>query len=289
MGFLAALALAPQTAQSGPAIGQFEVKDLDIDLGAFEFQFLNAISLGAPDRSRTARPGESEPVWDDNTIFLQRHALEAETALTSFLRARIGVEFERERIEDPASAGEATSYDEVRLDEIGLEAVAVLIPVERHGIGLGALVEYERPFVRGETQSILFGPIVEAVDGAWSGTLNVMLVHAFGGQAGEDEELPDHKWDLAYAATVAYDSGPMTYALEAYGTFDRIGDTGTPGAPARLIGDHDHHRAGPVLYWRQGGEDDRDRGTWTLGAGLLAGLTSSTPAATLKLSLEAEY
>ncbi len=86
-----------------------------------------------------------------------------------------------------------------------------------------------------------------------------------------------------------------------------------------MFGDHDQHRAGPVVYyeWRPGGsgsgpgrsrlskvanvddekagggdkddKDDEEGVLMRLGTGVLFGLNDNTPHTTLKLSLEMEY
>lgn len=311
-----------------PAIGQFELKDLENEAGEVELQSQNAYTLGQPRRRLT----ETSPgvfAYDENSVTRQRHALEIEMTMTSFFRMRVGVEFEKERFDEPASPSQADGFAALELTEVALEGVVIVKPIpESGGIGFGLLSEFEHPLAREELNSILFGPILGARSGAWSGLLNVMFIRHFGsGETGEDAPARDDKWDIGYAAQIKYDWQPSwALALEAYGTFDRIGSSGIPGEGAEIFGDHDQHRAGPVIYreWRVGagdraewrgrqrssrslvkassldGEDDRkdarkhndddEEGALVrLGTGVLFGLNDNTPNTTLKLSVEVEF
>ena len=61
-----------------------------------------------------------------------------------------------------------------------------------------------------------------------------------GGKAepGNDDFVRDEKWDFSYATQLEYEiSRHRGVALEAYGTFDRLGNTGTPGGNRALFGD----------------------------------------------------
>ena len=93
--------------------------------------------------------------------------------------------------------------------------------------------------------------------------------------------------------------------FEAYGTFDRIGDSGMPGEERATFGDHDQHRAGPIVYYsfemggaENGADGDEEEGEGegegrkletTLGVGLFFGLNKNTADHTLKWSVEIEY
>lgn len=289
----------------GPAVNQFEVKDLDVEVGKIEFQSQNAHSFGQPRRLFVEEdPGEFE--FDENTVVRQRHALELEFGVTTFFRTRLGVEFEKERLEEPSSFGEANAFDSLVLEELAVEGVFVFAPVpESGGIGLGALIEYQYPIETSEPQSIVFGPIVQASYGDWQLVLNPTVVQFFGGS--EDER--DNKLDFFYAAQLLYNySDTWDLALEAYGTVDRLGNTGRRSEESQLFGDFDQHRLGPIVYYnfdiaeppglerlgrgtREGFEDDsaEDEIEVSLGVGVLFGLNQNTPDTTLKWSIEAEF
>lgn len=308
------LAVAVVPVHAGPAVGQFEVKDLEAEPGRVEFQSQNAHSFGQPRRRSAFDADDNETLYDDNSVARQRHALELETALTRFFRVRIGVEFEKERVEEPDFPADADSFEVLRLDEVALEGVLIVVPVPKTGgVGFGLLGEFEAPTFSDDLKTIIFGPIFEAVSGRWRLISNFTFVHSFGkGESGEDDEGgPDRKWDLAYANQLSYELTPAwTLALEAYGTFDRLGDTGQPGKVRAFFGDHDQHRVGPIAYYRfdvpgrggagqtpaaahgldDDGEGEEDEGTSvSIGAGVLFGLNENTPDTTLKWSVEVEF
>ncbi|CFX64214.1 conserved exported protein of unknown function [Candidatus Filomicrobium marinum] len=285
---------------AGPAIGQFEIKDLEAEPGTVEFQSQNAHSWGLPKRQyQEVAPGEF--AYDDNSVAQQRHALEIEMTLTHFFRMRVGIEYEKERLDDPEGPVFANDFGGLTLDEIAVEGVVILIPIKnKHGIGLGALTEVEHPLETGSANSVVFGPIIEAQYGPWSAVANLTLVHFFGG----DPDERDPKWDFAYATQIKYDATEnWAFALEAYGTVDRLGNSGTPDETRVLFGDFDQHRMGPLIYYTYRSEnnaididtdaefgEEKDEGTTvTIGVGLLAGLNQNTPEATLKWSVEVEF
>lgn len=282
-------------ALAGPAVGQFELKDLEAEEGSVQLQSQNAYSFGEPPR-QVLRGAGGEPVYDENTVVRLRHALEVEMGYSRHFKTRIGIEFEKERLEEPPSMAAADSFDALTLSEVGFEGIVILKRREGDGLGLGMVAEVEYPFENGEDLSLFLGTIVELGAGPWSMTLQPMVVHFFGGEA-EDGERKDDKWDFAYAAKLEYAlTANWSLSLEAYGTVDRLGSTGNMGISDRLFGDHDQHRIGPILYHaaRIDGEgaaaSEADEGTvLTVGLGFLAGLTEDTPDGTVKLSVELDY
>lgn len=307
----AAFAWSVVPASAGPAIGQFELKDLDAEPGSVEFQSQNAHSWGQPRRKVAEGDEDGELILDDNSVVRQRHALELEAAFTHFLRMRLGIEFEKERFEEPDDIASANAFDHLKLDEIAIEIVTIFARVpESGGIGFGALAEFEAPIEGDELNTIIFGPIVEAKFGPWGAIGNLTFVHSFGNGDRTGTEPADKKWDLAYATQVSYRvSDTWMLALEGYGTFDRLGDSGTPGEEREAFGDHDLHRAGPLVYYSFSSprgapsepqtdaaglpisEDDDDETGMetTVGVGLLFGLNENTPDHTLKWSIEVEF
>lgn len=307
----AACLLAAGGAAAGPAVNQFEVKNLDNEPGEVELQSQNAHVFGHPRRNFLEKaPGDFE--YDDNSLVRQRHALEIELTLSRFLRTRIGIEFESERLDDPETFAMANSFSPLALTEIAIEGVVILVPVKKEGIGIGALVEYQEPISEpGEAATLFFGPIVEVKSGPWNAVANLMLVkHLRGGEPGPGHPGRDEKLDFAYASHIQYRySDAWTFSLEAYGTIDRLGNTGTRSDEAILFGDHDQHRLGPVVYYtfktgasgtggpRRGrtvavsdDDDDGDGGASVrLGLGLLFGLNGNTPDHSLKWSIEVEF
>lgn len=291
----------------GPAVNQFEIKDLEVEVGSVEFQSQNAHSFGQPSR-RIFEEGPGEFEFDENTVIRQRHALELEFGVTTFFRTRIGIEFEKERLEDPSSVVEANQFDALVLEELAVEGVFVFLPVpDSGGLGIGGLIEYQYPTESSESQSLVFGPIFEFEYGDWKATTNLTLVQFFGGAA----EERDNKLDFFYAAQLLYEaSETWSFALEAYGTVDRLGNSGTLSEESLLFGDFDQHRLGPIAYYAfnagpsplarfRGGSADADDGeenevggdqvAVNIGTGLLFGLNENTPDTTLKWSVEVEF
>lgn len=304
-----AMVVFVSVAGAGPAINQFEVKDLDSAPGEFEFQSQNAYSTGQPRRRHKHVSGED--FYDDNTVIRQREALEVQVGITEYFRVRVGIEYEQERLEEPDSFNHAHRFGSLILDELALEGVFVFVRPKEEGVGLGLLVEYGHP-MSGEAddqKELYVGPIIQAQTGNFSFIANLAFVKFFGGKAEPGEEPLDDKWDFAYFLQAKYDfSKHWTLALEGYGTFDRIGSSGRRTDVSHHFGDHDQHRAGPIAYYTfypgnrgphfahdlgavplsEDDDDDRELSV-SIGAGVLFGLNQNTPDQTYKLSLEVEY
>jgi hypothetical protein len=284
------------SAAAGPAIGQFEVKTLESDPGEIEFQSQNAYAFGNPRRKTVNSGGDLEA--DDNSLAKARSALELEFGITPNLKTRIGIEYERERRDDPATEREAQGYEDLKLDEYAAEAIWIAVPRKGDGLGFGIVVEYEVPAESGGSRTLVAGPILEWASGAWLLSLNPTLVQFFGGER-NDAGQKDEKIDFAYANQLKYRwSDHIDLALEAYGTVDRIGGRGGKSEEAALFGDFDQHRLGPVIYWNftpafaaapNKADDDDDENMVSLGVGALFGLNSNTPDTTLKLSMEVVF
>lgn len=299
VSILAGIALCwiVSTVKAEPYIGQFELKTLESEPGRFEFQSQNAWSWNQP-RRRSATGAEGI-VFDENSVIRSRHALELEAGITRRLKTRVGIELEKERIDEPETLRQANDFGSMRLEEFGAELIAILVPREEDGFGFGIVAELEWPVDEDEARHLVLGPIFEFQSGRWFASVIPTLVHAFGGEA-EDGGKFDNKWDFAYATQLAYTfSDTWKLALEGYGTIERLGRTGHPSESARLFGDFDQHRLGPVLYYttRLGGpryaaqSDDRNESgtSLTIGIGLLEGLNDNTPEHTLKLSVEVDF
>lgn len=299
----AAAALCPTPTGAGPAINQVEVKDLQSAPGEFEFQSQNAFSTGQPARRSFGA------AYDDNTVIRQREALELQMGITDYFRIRVGIEFEQERLDEPELFADRNAFAELELDELALEAVVVFVKPKPDGVGLGLLIEYGAPLSGGpESQSeVYIGPIVEAHAGPWSLIGNFAFVRHMGGdaEAGNTDYVRDEKWDFSYFLQGQYEfSKAWALAAEAYGTIDRLGDSGTKSEEAELFGDFDQHRAGPVVYYTfspngsgrargaasQLAENGEDKEVEvSIGAGALFGLNENTPDTTYKLSVEVEF
>jgi hypothetical protein len=272
-------------AVSGPAIGQFEVKNLNAAPGEIEFQSQNAHMSGNPKRDVRNVSGEFE--YDDNSVAKQRHALELEFGITNRFKSRIGIEYEKERLDEPENPGQANEYASLELSEIGAEVIWVLDPIKENDWGFGLVAEYEQPLEDNEASLLLVGPLFQVERGEWWSIINLYLVKHLDGAHPRDEKV-----DFAYAIQFGYDlNRDWQLALEAYGTVDRIGDTGTVGEEVQLFGDYNQHRLGPVFYYTGGLGGDRsdEESSVSIGVGLLLGMNDNTPDTTLKWSVEVEF
>jgi hypothetical protein len=288
-------------AHAEPFIGQFELKTLESAPGYFEFQSQNAWASDQPSRRVESGPAD-ELIFDENSLFKERYALEIEMGFTDFLKMRLGIEAENERVDEPVSAEHANEFEGLSVNEIGAEIVAILIRPEDEGFGLGAVVEIEGPFDQEEPNHLTIGPIMEYETGDWLIAAVPMFVRAFGGDK-EEGEPRDDKWDFAYAAQIMRTlSERWSIALEGYGTLERLGNSGNPSYASSYYGDSDQHRLGPVVYFShaldaggaqssssQFAQHEEEGTTLTIGLGLLQGLNSETADQTLKLSVEVEF
>jgi len=263
-----------------PFINQFELKTLESHPGRFEFQSQNAWSWGHPAR-RIEGDAANGFLVDENSIIRERYALEIEAGFTQLLKARVGVELERELLDTPATAAQANDFGELELSDVGAELIAILIPREEDGAGVGVVAELEGPVDQEDPNHLTLGAIVEYRSGPWFAAAVPMLVRAFGGDTDERSKR-DNKWDFSYALQLEYEfSAHWSLAAEGYGTVDRLGESGQRSEAAQRFGDFDQHRAGPVLYYTHA--------SVAIGVGLLEGLNDNTPDHTLKLSIEIQF
>jgi hypothetical protein len=288
-------------AHAEPFIGQFELKTLESAPGYFEFQSQNAWAWDQPAR-RIDNGVADELSFDENSLFKARYALELEMGLTEFLKMRVGIEAENERIDEPGSFAGANDFDGLSVNEIGAEMVAIFVRPEHEGLGVGAVIEIEGPFDQEEPNHLTIGPIIEYESGDWMLAAVPMFVRAFGGDQ-EEGERRDDKWDFAYAAQIMRTvSERWSIALEGYGTIERLGNSGSPSYAASYFGDSNQHRLGPVVYFNHVfpgatprspstrlAYSEEEGTTLTIGLGLLEGLNSDTAKHTLKLSVEVDF
>ena len=290
------------------------MKDLDSAPGEMQFQSQNALSFGQPRRS-VIQTSPGQFAFDDNIVAKERYALEMQMGITSWFRTRLGLEFEKDRLDDPGLPARANAFNDLQLTSVALEGVLVFVPVKKQGVGLGLLVEFDDG-IRGGGRQLYAGPIIQAVSGPWSGIANLLLVQHFGSPDRFHQLPEDRSLDFAYALQLQYEiSQTWAVALEGYGTFDRIAPAGNQAETLALFGRFDQHRAGPVVYYRfnpdpsahpartgpgvkvlgKGDDDDKPGAggdkemSVSLGLGLLFGLNDNTAKETLKLSLEYNF
>lgn len=193
-----ALYLVCPPATATPFIGQFELKDLESAPGSLEFQSQNAWSWGQPPR-RIASDAEGVE-FDENEVIRERYALELEMGLTSILKMRVGIEFEKERFDEPETLQQANAFDELSLTEVGAELIAVLVPREGDGAGFGVVAELEGPLDQEDSNTLVLGTIIEFQSTRWFAAAVPMLVRDFGGDTRNGERVDD-KWDFALRGT----------------------------------------------------------------------------------------
>jgi hypothetical protein len=281
-------------AWAGPSLDQFEIKDLETEPAAVELESQNDFSAGNPKR-RVAPDGTGGIVADDNTVTRQREGLELEIGLATFLKLRLGVEFEQSRIDDPKTFNDAARMGPLVFDSYGAETIWTVIPRKGDGVGLGFLVEWDQSAHAGEASTLTIGPIIEWQSGRWSGTLNPTAIQYFGGGFADRGQV-----DFGYAARLMYrTSDQLALAIESYGGVERVSG-GNSDESERLFGTFDQYRLGPIIYWTFGADDDAKNKSGsdietekkvetTVGVGALFGLNSDTPATTLKLSLDFDF
>lgn len=234
-----------------PAVNQFETKDLEVDAGNLQFQSQNAFSAGQP-RRKISESVAGERAFDSNAVVRERLAQELEVHLTDFFRMRVGLEFEKQRLDDPGTLERANAYDSLKLSELAIEGVLVLVPPKDRGLGIGLIAEYQHAMSAQEADTLFMGTILQSVAGPWSATTNLFMVRHFAPvqMQADGQTFRDNKWDFAYAAQVRYKySETWSFAVEGYGTVDRVIGSGHQSEDALLFGGYDQHRVGPIVYY----------------------------------------
>lgn len=299
-------------------LNQFEIRQPKVEAGEVELEYLGDYHFGQPRRRFIdVAPGELE--LDGNEFNRQRHTIGLSYGLTKWLSLQIAAEAEQERFEEAESLARARSFDDLKFTEVEFESTIVLIPTPKSGgFGLAALIEYNLPFNRNESDQLFLGSAAQYAWGPWTATANLYAVKHFGGREELDgARISDERWDFQYAAQLKFRiNDTIALALEGYGVVERPDDSGTKSEERKLFGDFDRHLLGPVLYYSWGGANGRpapkagkrlrvrdtdsndkngdDNGssegpTCTLGAGVLFGLSDNTSNVALKWSLEVEF
>ena len=134
------------------------------------------------------------------------------------------------------------------------------------GIALGWFTGLDLRIHRGETNTVIFGPMIKFGDDKGSLTLNPFFEQTFG---------RNHEDGLAFAYAMGLKAEVregLALGLEAYGSIPDLGDA--PGTSAQ------EHRIGPVVYIdREINQARGHRGATKLAIeiGAFAGLTDATP------------
>lgn len=303
------LAMAALLSGATAAHAQFEVNGLDIEKGSVELDYQGDTHFGQPNRrfQTTGTGPAAETLFDENEVNRQRHNIELGLGLTDALQISVGAEFEQQRIDDPATFSEASSFGELIATSIQIEGTYVVIPSKPNGFGLGLYGQLEPAVQPDDANHFSVGPIMTASQGPWSVALNPWIGHLYGGAdnpAGGG--LRDERWSFEYAWQAAYQvNEQISVAVEGYGIVNRLGDSGHPSEASLAFGDQDQHRIGPVVYYTfepgsrsvaaaskndDGGADDDDGGAQvTMSLGLLMGLNENTSDTALKWGMEVEF
>ena len=312
---LAALALtgAALLASTVATRAQFEVEEPEAQQGEVELEYNGDYHFGNPRRQVVEEGGEI--IADENEVLRQRHVFGIGFGLTDWFKLAIEAEFEQERLEDFDDIALANSFGDLQATEIQFEGIAVLRPLKGDGFGAAAFISYVAA-IGDDPNQFQIGPILKVAQGKWSATTNLFFIKNIGGGEREPDGsiFRDERWDLEYAWRVAYQASERwALALEGFGTFNRLGDSGRKSEAVELFGDQDPHRLGPVAYYTfkhprsarmaslkdpngpgnsngNGNGDDDDEGTTvTAGFGVLFGLNEDTSDVALKWSLEIEF
>lgn len=139
-------------------------------------------------------------------------------SLANHFKMRVGIEFEKERGDDPGSLDAVDDFGPLELSELGSEVIFIPFPRQGDGTGMGIVTEIELPLGSEEPTKFIVGAIFELQSGPWLAAAVPTFVRAIGGDP-EDGERVDDKWDFAYATQLSYGfSETWTLALEGYGT-----------------------------------------------------------------------
>lgn len=306
---------------AGAVRAQFDIDEPEAEQGEVEVEYQGDYHFGNPRRQVSIGPDGL--IADENEVLRQRHVLGLGLGLTDYFKLGIEVEFEQERFDDPDSVAQANAFDDLEATEIQIEGTAVLVPLKRDGFAAAAFLSYGAALDDGPS-TFIFGPIFKIKQGPWSATTNTYFVKNFGGGEVDDDgtTFRDGRWDFEYKWQLKYEaSASWAFALEGFGTVNRLGDSGRRSEAVELFGDQDQHRLGPVVYYtfkrprgtgtsslkdangdddapgaRAGANDDEgdngddDEGTAvTAGLGVLFGLNETTSDVALKWSLEVQF
>jgi hypothetical protein len=298
----------------GVARAQFEVEEPEAQQGEVELEYNGDYHFGNPRRQVVEEGGEI--IADENEVLRQRHVFAIGFGLTDFFKLSIEAEFEQERLDDFDDIALANSFGDLEATEIQFEGIAVLRPLKGDGFGAAAFISYVAA-LGDDPNQFQIGPILKVAQGKWSATTNLFFIKNIGGGEREPDGsiFRDERWDLDYAWRVAYQaSESWALALEGFGTFNRLGNSGRKSEAVELFGDQDPHRLGPVAYYTfkhprsakmaslkdpngngdgpangNGNGDDDEGTTVTAGFGVLFGLNEDTSDVALKWSFEVEF
>ena len=328
----AVLALGAFTVSPALAVEEFEIEEAGVEKGKVELYYQGDQHFGFPRRGfivTDTDPDNFEFSVDDNEVPKHRDYLEFGMGLTDWVSISVAAEFSKERVDDPKLLEDREVFRGIKFSGYEGELKLVLVPRNGDGFGITWFTEIgtsEPSSTVGSTVGI--GPIVEFAKGPFSATFNPVFVKHFSGEnvemVNEDGatvivERADNRWDFNYGWQVAYQmSSALTLTVEGFGSVERLGSTGwaahtvederlaieaAGGSVEKLLGDHDQHYAGPIVYYKldtgggtmavkddgakDGGDDEGS--SVTLGFGVLFGLNDNSNDVALKWSIESEF
>jgi hypothetical protein len=236
------------------ALAEFEIPEVDAEKGAIEAEYRGAQHWGMP------RAQDD----DDLDLLRQSHEVEFQYGLTDWWMLRL-----TPNVEQP----DGESLD---LASIGVETQFVLATRGDGFFGLALMAGYGpfSLFVDGdEPDEFEFGPVLELAPRKWLFTLNPRLTEEVG-SAADQKGL-----GFEYAAQARYSvTDRWAVAVLGFGEIEELVDADPSEAQVHVLG--------PSLYLFS--EPDAER-EWNLGAGVLFGLTDSSPEAALRITFAVEY
>ena len=245
------LSAAAALAAVGPARAEFEIPEVDAEKGAFEAEYRGASHWGLPQAEED----------EDLDLLRQSHEVELQYGLTNWWMVRL-----TPNVEQPA--GESAEFA-----SLGIETQFVLVTRDGGTFGLAIMIGYgPYSLFISEEDEFEFGPVVEFAPGRWLFTVNPRLA---------DEPGNAHHEGLGfeYAAQARYSvTDRWGLAVLGFGEIEELANAGPFDAQ--------NHILGPSLYVFSAPDAERE---WTLGAGVLFGLTESSPDAALRITFAMEY
>jgi hypothetical protein len=250
IAFAAALTLVRPT---GQARAEYEIPEVDAEKGAFEAEYRGASHWGLP------RAGE-----DDDDLLRQSHEVEFQYGLTDWWMLRL-----TPNVEQPDG-------ESIELASVGIETQFVLLPRRGGILGIAVMAGYGpySLFVDDDhTDEFEFGPVVEYAPGPWLFTVNPRLTDETGHAADQD-------WlGFEYAAQARYSvTDRWALAVLGFGEIEELVHAGPFDTQVHVLG--------PSLYLFSDPESERE---WSLGAGVLFGLTDESPETSLRITFAVEY
>ena len=257
--YCAAIALAATLTLVRPvsqARAEYEIPEVDAERGAVEAEYRGASHWGL---ARAAADDD-----DDDDLLRQSHEVEFQYGLTDWWMLRL-----TPNVEQPAG-------ESIELASIGIETQFVLVPRRGGILGIAIMAGYGpySLFVDdGHTDEFEFGPVVEYAPGPWLFTVNPRLTDETGHAADQD-------WlGFEYAAQARYSvTDRWGVAVLGFGEIEELVHAGPFETQVHVLG--------PSLYLFSDPEAERE---WSLGAGVLFGLTDASPDTSLRITFAVEY